>query len=106
MRNTRTIRLLLIAMLSAFWVVPLRADNAGFEDFNFNWRFRNKKDIGQARDAMEKAVATGTDDSSWEKVDLPHDWAIAGPFEGPTARGDQGKLPWKGEGVYLRVDLQ
>ncbi|MDP6523515.1 MAG: glycoside hydrolase family 2 TIM barrel-domain containing protein [Kiritimatiellia bacterium] len=102
MRNSRTIRLLLKAMLSAFWVVPLRADNAGLEDFNFNWRFRNKKEMEQARDVMEKAVAPGTDDSSWEKVDLPHDWAIAGPFDGPTARGDQGKLPWKGEGVYRK----
>ena len=35
-------------------------------------------------------------------VTLPHDWAIAGPFD---ANGDAntGMLPWRGEGVYRRT---
>lgn len=34
-----------------------------------------------------------------ERVRVPHDWAIAGPFN-PSAPGDSGKLPWVGDGVY------
>ena len=32
-------------------------------------------------------------------VTLPHDWAIAGPFD-PALDGNTGKLPWRGRGVY------
>ncbi|MDI9545563.1 MAG: glycoside hydrolase family 2 TIM barrel-domain containing protein, partial [Bacteroidota bacterium] len=39
------------------------------------------------------------DDSSWEKVNLPHDWAIKGPFN-EQENGSTGKLPWRGEGWY------
>lgn len=37
-----------------------------------------------------------------QPVDLPHDWAIAGPFD-PKGNGDTGKLPWRGEGTYTRT---
>lgn len=51
--------------------------------------------------AQDKGAAPNLDDSSWESVSVPHDWAIAGPFllEG---NGSTGKLPWKGEGWYRR----
>lgn len=39
------------------------------------------------------------DDSAWPSVRLPHDWAIAGPFDA-SASGETGKLPWKGQGWY------
>ena len=45
------------------------------------------------------------DDSSWPQVDLPHDWAIAGPFfEGWRAPvgGGMGRLPSPGIGWYRR----
>jgi beta-galactosidase len=45
------------------------------------------------------------DDSSWEIVDLPHDWAIKGPFiEGPDAEvgGGMGRLPSPGVAWYRR----
>ena len=35
-------------------------------------------------------------------VQVPHDWAIAGPFD-PRGNDATGKLPWKGEGVYRRT---
>ena len=43
------------------------------------------------------------DDSGWTRVDLPHDWAIAGPFikEGPY--GGMGRLPSWGVGWYRRT---
>lgn len=61
------------------------------------WRF--------ARGSHPDAPRPGFDDSGWESVSVPHDWAISGPFiaggDGSTA-----KLPWKGEGWYrLRLDV-
>jgi beta-galactosidase len=43
------------------------------------------------------------DDSRWARVDLPHDWAIAGPFitNGPPG-GGMGRLPSPGVGWYRR----
>ncbi|KAA3624234.1 MAG: glycoside hydrolase family 2 protein [Bacteroidetes bacterium] len=42
------------------------------------------------------------DDSGWENVKVPHDWAIAGPFE-VEGDGNTGKLPWKGQGWYRKT---
>ena len=41
------------------------------------------------------------DGGAWERVEVPHDWAIAGPFD-PKGSSATGKLPWKGLGVYRR----
>jgi len=51
------------------------------------------------------AAATEFDDSDWRRLDLPHDWAVEGPFD-PNANLSQGYRP---RGVswyrrYLRVD--
>ncbi|HEY3762344.1 MAG TPA: beta-galactosidase GalB [Verrucomicrobiae bacterium] len=43
----------------------------------------------------------GFDDSAWQQVTLPHDWAIAGPFD-INAPGETGKLPWEGVGWYRK----
>jgi beta-galactosidase len=64
------------------------------EGINFNWRF--------AKGDQSAAVAVDFDDSEWERVDLPHDWAIRGPFGKLTDHGGQGKLPWRGEGWYRK----
>jgi len=54
-------------------------------------------------DNAEKTVASSADfdDSGWQTVTVPHDWAIAGPF---NRKGDcwLGKLPWHGAGWYRR----
>ncbi|MBE7169566.1 MAG: DUF4982 domain-containing protein [Williamsia sp.] len=45
------------------------------------------------------------DDSRWEQVDLPHDWAIRGPFyagNNPEVGGGMGRLPSQGIGWYRR----
>jgi beta-galactosidase len=50
-------------------------------------------------------VQAGFDDGSWEKVDLPHDWAIKGPFyEGNDAvvGGGMGRLPVQGVAWYRK----
>ncbi len=41
------------------------------------------------------------DDTSWRKLDLPHDWGIEGPFE-QALPGETGKLPWAGIGWYRK----
>ena len=40
--------------------------------------------------------------ATWSDVRVPHDWAIAGPFDTNAANGATGKLPWRGKGVYRR----
>jgi len=42
--------------------------------FNENWKFLK----GDAPGAEQPAFA----DSAWRSLNLPHDWAIEGPFEG------------------------
>ena len=49
-----------------------------------------------------RAEAVNFDDSAWECVRVPHDWAISGPFD-ESAHGGSGKLPWKGVGWYRRT---
>ena len=60
------------------------------------------------------------DKTSWQNVSVPHDWAIAGPFdkkwdlqrvaieqngetEATEKSGRSGALPWIGEGFYRRT---
>lgn len=50
-------------------------------------------------------VQTNFDDSSWEKVNLPHDWAIRGPFQkgwNTEVGGGMGRLPINGVAWYRR----
>ncbi|KAL0940528.1 beta-galactosidase (glycosyl hydrolase family 2) [Colletotrichum truncatum] len=45
------------------------------------------------------------DDAAWETVNLPHDWAIKGPFyteQDPIIGGGMGRLPVHGVGWYRR----
>jgi beta-galactosidase len=42
------------------------------------------------------------DDSSWRRVNLPHDWAIEGPFITTGPSGGMGRLPSPGVGWYRK----
>lgn len=59
------------------------------------WRFTKDASCSLAAEAVD------FDDASWQGVEVPHDWAISGPFD-PEADGGTGKLPWKGVGWYRR----
>jgi beta-galactosidase len=68
---------------------------AGRRDLNTGWRFTKGEQPAEA-------AAMNFDDSDWQPVRLPHDWAIAGPFN-PEEHGYAGKLPWKGVGWYRQT---
>lgn len=60
--------------------------------FNLDWRFH----LGE----IEKASYKGYDDSAWETVTLPHDWAVTQPFDENCSSGT-GYLPG-GVGWYRK----
>ena len=50
-------------------------------------------------------VQPGFDDSSWRQINLPHDWAIEGPFT-RAGGGGMGRLPTAGMGWYrTKLDI-
>ena len=63
-------------------------------NFNRDWKF--------AKGSHPGAEAANFDDSAWETVRLPHDWAISGPFNAKE-NGYAGKLPWRGVGWYRKT---
>lgn len=77
----------------SFTLNLLQAQNA-LQNFNRNWRFAKGEFVEQVREVK-------FNDSNWEQVTLPHDWAIAGPFD-ETQNGYAGKLPWRGVGWYRK----
>jgi beta-galactosidase len=46
-------------------------------------------------------VQAAFDDSSWRRLDLPHDWGVEGQFS-TAGRGDTGRLPFYGVGWYRK----
>ena len=90
-----TIGGLIGAVILAAFAAELAADIAGhrIENLNRDWKFAKGQQPG--------AAVVGFDDSSWTVVRLPHDWAIAGPYE-PRGDANTGKLPWRGEGWYRK----
>ncbi len=91
----RVCHLALVIIMTAQVTDVLRAEGqAPFSRvLRSDWRF--------AKDDHQGAEAPGFDDSQWMKVRVPHDWAIAGPFN-PSENGYAGKLPWRGVGWYRR----
>jgi beta-galactosidase len=62
--------------------------------FDNDWQFH--------RGDVEGAEQAEFNDAEWQAVDVPHDWAIAGPFaENAPARGEGGFLP-TGVGWYRK----
>ncbi len=78
------------------WILP-----AG-NDFLKDPRKRAQRPEGNPGDNVPYAAA-GYDDTSWRKVDLPHDYAVEGPFS-TTISGSVGRLPASGV-VWYRKNL-
>jgi len=62
-----------ILMISVVMILPLKAQIREIITLEKNWKFKK----GSHSDAIKKNF----DDSQWEKVTVPHDWAIYGPFD-------------------------
>ena len=62
-------------------------------DFNDTWLFHRGEAAGAQRTAF--------DDSDWTRLDLPHDWAIEGPFDRAHGPG-RGALPCYGVAWYRK----
>ncbi len=75
------------------------------ESFNQGWKFI--KYFNASTDAVttdkepEGLQLPSVNDNSWRTLDLPHDWAIEGPFS-DTLENNTGLLPWKGIGWYRK----
>jgi len=64
------------------------------EKFNAGWRF--------IKEDVKNAQAFDFNDSNWRELNVPHDWAIEGPFTKEVSfRG--GYLPYPGVGWYRKV---
>ncbi|HET7733838.1 MAG TPA: beta galactosidase jelly roll domain-containing protein, partial [Paludibacter sp.] len=75
----------------------------GFSSFDEGWlfsRFGLQPD-GTSLPEPANLQNTQTNDGSWRKLDLPHDWAIEGPFR-IELKGETGKLPYEGIGWYRK----
>jgi beta-galactosidase len=88
----RFYKVLILAILSVCLTGP-EVFSGDWVNFNKMWKF--------TKGNPENAQAVDFNDSSWENVKIPHDWAIKGPFD-PDGNGGTGKLPWQGEGWYRK----
>lgn len=96
LRVANRLRLLSLLMV-IYHYTGLDAQERQIMTLQEGWKFS----LGQHNGAAEFDF----DASSWKTVQVPHDWAIAGPFI-PDADGNTAKLPWKGEGWYrYNLDL-
>lgn len=71
--------------------------------FDENWlfaRFGLQADGSRIEEPQHLESET-FNDSAWQKLNLPHDWAITGPFRSELT-GETGKLPWKAIGWYRK----
>lgn len=67
--------------LAVLLLVPFvtKASQGRKELFDFDWRFVNRDVVGAEQVAF--------DDAQWQTVDLPHDFAIVGPFDHTVKNG-------------------
>ncbi|ORY58446.1 glycoside hydrolase superfamily [Pseudomassariella vexata] len=80
------------------WILP------SANDFIANEANQNVRPAGNPGGNVS-FVQMSFDDSEWEAVKLPHDWAIKGPFytgDSPVVGGGMGRLPSHGVGWYRR----
>jgi beta-galactosidase len=77
------------------WLLPTGAD------LTKNSTNATTRPSGESPGANADYVELLFDDSSWRKLNLPHDWGIEGPFK-QEYPGETGKLPWWGVAWYRK----
>jgi beta-galactosidase len=106
MKRTSLLTLLMIVITICISGASLAQESPrSRESFNQGWKFV------KYFNASDEAVTTGKEpenlqlpslnDNNWRSLDLPHDWAIEGPFS-DTLENNTGLLPWKGIGWYRK----
>ena len=80
------------------------ADLRTTDSFDAGWSFNRFGPMpdGSTKDEPQGLENPALDDSSWRKVNTPHDWGIEGPFR-IDLPGNTGKLPWAGIGWYRKT---
>jgi len=81
----------------------IRMGSTNVSSFDENWLFNR---YGLQADGTSKPEPANLQnenviDTDWQMLDLPHDWAINGPFRIDLA-GETGKLPYKAIGWYRK----
>jgi beta-galactosidase len=104
----RVIIAVFLMSASAIWYAgSIQAQNSprSRESFNQNWKFiryfNASTDAATTDKEPEGLQLPSVNDNSWRTLDLPHDWAIEGPFS-DTLENNTGLLPWKGIGWYRK----
>lgn len=92
-------RYFFLLVLCAFGIqaaTPLMVRVTGERRINFDsgWRF--------FKGEVEGAEQPGFNDAQWRELNLPHDWAIEGPFD-PKYGASTGGLPVAGTGWYRKT---
>ncbi len=85
--------LLLAAWSTSVVAADLPAPGERRVSFDLGWRFQKGDPPGAEKPEL--------DDSSWRRLDLPHDWAIEGPFD-PKISPHVGSLPSFGVAWYRK----
>ncbi len=83
------------------WIVTLALLAGGAAQAQRETRSFDRGWLFQQAEA-EGASAPEFADAAWTKVDLPHDWAIAGPFAADNPSGGQGGFAPAGIGWYRK----
>ncbi len=97
--------MILVLTLCTFEVIQARNSPRTRESFNEGWKFVKyfnafTETIEFDREP-EGLHLPSANDNDWRTIDLPHDWAIEGPFS-DTLENNTGLLPWKGIGWYRK----
>lgn len=99
-----TIRKYIVNLLLLALSIHLGAENVRvIENFDYNWLFGRYGLQADGSKIEEPAAVQDVsfNDSCWKQLDLPHDWAVEGPFR-TDLEGFTGKLPWRGIGWYRK----
>jgi len=106
MKRTSILLSLMIVMTICISTTLMAQDSPRTrESFNLGWKF--VKYFNASNEAVttdkepENLQLPSLNDNAWRSLDLPHDWAIEGPFS-DTLENNTGLLPWKGIGWYRK----
>jgi beta-galactosidase len=106
MKNKTIFSILCLGLL--VWstaMVNAQSGPSAKESFNDGWKFIKYQNAFNDASALNKEPEglqlPSVNDNSWRTLDVPHDWAIEGPFS-DTLENSTGLLPWKAIGWYRK----